>query len=261
MTILKKTLPLALLLSLAGCATPLMKAARDGQTEQVKAILDGGVDAKSKQGSYAVAAAAETGRVEVLKLLLSRGADPNAMGGLLCPNEVNGVMKLFASGQPTPQMAPAIAIAAFNGHAGAVKALVEGGADLNKEVPKTMQWPCNNYTALIFAAKGGSLEIVQYLLDKGANRNAKGGRFGGKTALEWAQKAGNTEVVAMLESAGTESAADRLARAEKAKKAADAATKAALDAVGGGAAQPAASEPAAAPAPKPKSRAAVDSQL
>jgi ankyrin repeat protein len=58
--------------------------------------------------------------------------------------------------------------------------LVENGADID------------NQTILHYAARGGSIEIVEFLLNGGANINHRD-RFG-ETALIYAAKKGNMEI-------------------------------------------------------------------
>lgn len=53
-----------------------------------------------------------------------------------------------------------------------------------------------NRTALMEAAAGGYLNIVQYLLDKGANPSLKDRE--GKTALDLAQEKNYTKIVTLL---------------------------------------------------------------
>jgi|GEM_PF-6681026 len=253
-------LPLALLFS-AGCATPLMKAAGAGDNDQVKALLDAGADPNAQKGG-ALATAVQSNKIDTMKLLLSRGARPDSHGFVICPaQKQSAVAALFAKEQDVPQEAPALVIATHNGNLKAMSVLLDAGADVNGAVVKTMQWPCNNYTSLIFAAKDGNAEAVQLLLDRGADRDARGGRWGGKTALEWLQKdGGGPEIMAMLEGAGSENAAARRARMDKLKAREAAETKAAIEAVSGA---PAAEEakPAAAPEPKAKPAPADESQL
>jgi ankyrin repeat protein len=56
---------------------------------------------------------------------------------------------------------------------------------------------------LQIAAKGGYLEVVQVLLDAGADVNAAAVRFGGgRTALQVAAECNHFDIVALLKSSG-----------------------------------------------------------
>lgn len=91
----------------------LYRAAGDGDTERVVALLDHGVDVNGRTGddSYALNRAAVYNQVEMVRLLLDRGANPNVRNSegdtpLICATKYAG------------------------GHAEIVKLLVEGGTDL-----------------------------------------------------------------------------------------------------------------------------------
>lgn len=63
----------------AGDVEALYKAAGDGDSTEVTAILDSGVDVNGRTatGSFALNNAAVENHTEVIKLLLGRGANPN----------------------------------------------------------------------------------------------------------------------------------------------------------------------------------------
>jgi ankyrin repeat protein len=195
----RAVLPLSLLF-FSGCATPLMKAAGAGDNDQVKALLDAGADPNAQKGG-ALFSAVSANKLDTMKLLLSRGARADSHGFVICPAQKQSALSaLFAKEQDVPQEAPVLVIDTHNGNLKAMKMLVDAGADVNGEVVRTMQWPCNGYTSLIFAAKDGNVEAVRFLLDHGADRNAHGGRWGGKTALEWLQKdGGDPDIMAILD--------------------------------------------------------------
>ncbi len=117
--------------------------------------------------------AAQSGHMEVMEVLLDRGADVNAQ------NE---------TGQT------ALIGAASLGDAELVNFLLDRGADpniTNKE---------SGFTALIAATWSDYPEIVETLLRKGAQVNAKD-KFG-KTPLKWAREKGHTQIIQLLQSAG-----------------------------------------------------------
>ena len=76
-----------------------------------------------------------------------------------------------------------------------VKYLISKGANVNARFQKF-----NNTTILMFASGAGNLEIVQYLIIKGSDINARDNN--GKTALMEASLEGNLEIVKYLVSQG-----------------------------------------------------------
>ena len=91
---------------------------------------------------------------------------------------------------------PAICIAARRGALGAVKALLDAGADPNTAAPHSLMTP------LIRAAGGGHVDVVKLLLGKGADVNAQAaGRF---TALTAAVDYAEPELVRLLLEAGAQ---------------------------------------------------------
>ena len=83
--------------------------------------------------------------------------------------------------------------AAYYGHLEIVKYLVENGADINAK-------DNNGWTSLIHAAYNGHLEVVKYLVENKADINAIGKYFGfdGLTSLMFASMNGHLEVVKYL---------------------------------------------------------------
>jgi ankyrin repeat protein len=85
---------------------------------------------------------------------------------------------------------PLLTRAAFNGHLGIVKLLLERGADVNTSTAITG-------TALHYAAKNGHEEVVSTLLSSGADVYSRNAR-GGWTALLCASHRGHVAVVRLL---------------------------------------------------------------
>lgn len=143
-------------------------------------------------------------RVPLVKELLAKGVDPNGV-------DVEG--------------SPMLVIAARNGSAGAVDALLAGGAKVNARTPAgdsalmtaaitgnveiarklrqrgaELEGPA--WTPLIYAATGGHDPMVTYLLAEGANINAASPN--GTTALMMAVREGKGSVVTLLLSKGAD---------------------------------------------------------
>lgn len=94
--------------------------AREGDSEQLAAFLDGGLppNLSDPDGNSLLMLAAYHGRPETVRLLLARGADPD---------------RLNARGQSI------IAGAMFKGEDEVVRALVDGGADLDAGTPSARE--------------------------------------------------------------------------------------------------------------------------
>jgi hypothetical protein len=158
-------------------ATPeeLIDAAKSGNAEAVKALLDKGVDvnAADKDDTTALIYTSMHGHTETVKTLLDKGANVNAVNN-------DGWTALMRASR--------------NDHTETVKALLDKGANVN--VADKDGW-----TALIYASNNGHTETVRALLDKGANVNAAD--KDGEVALMIASQNGHTQTVeALMEKAG-----------------------------------------------------------
>lgn len=166
--------------------TPLSKAAQGGHTETVKVLLDkrADPDVRGFAGKTALFWAVERGYGEVVTMLLEHNADPNLNN---------------TAGQ-TPLME-----AAKDGRADLVKQLVVHHADLNARegddgLPGTLDVSAGTgMTPLILAVVGGHADVVDVLVKAGADLSVR--NRGGQTAMDMAERSGNTEIVSLLRSA------------------------------------------------------------
>jgi hypothetical protein len=144
----------------------LLQAVRKGDAAAVKAALDAGVptDAKFRYDRTALSFAADRGQVEIVKLLLDRGADVNAKDSFY------GVT--------------ALVWAANNGHVEVARILLARGATGAGDVLES-------------GVEKRSVELVEAAIGSG-KLNAEELSF----ALEEADKAGAAEVTAALRKAG-----------------------------------------------------------
>ncbi len=161
---------------------PLLDAARRGEVEVVRSLLDGGADVNAARGDglTALHAAAERGHLDVAKLLISAGAELDAGTRI---------------GRYTP-----LHLAGRGGHGRVVGALVEAGADVNATTSNTGVTPVH----LAAAAVGGETSVAT-LLDHGADVNAREASSG-QTPLMFAAAYDRSAAVRMLLSRGADAA-------------------------------------------------------
>jgi uncharacterized protein len=140
--------------------TPLSLAAENASAPIIQALLQAGAHPTDS----ILMTAARTGNAEVVRMLLSRGADANARESSLGET--------------------ALMWAAAENHPDTVRALIEHGADPNARSEKlvypkdrfglegvTTILPRGNWTALMYSARQGSLEGAQALAEMGADLN------------------------------------------------------------------------------------------
>jgi ankyrin repeat protein len=161
--------------------TLLMASAGNGDLDAVKCLLDHGADVKAQManGYTALIGAAIAGDARVVALLLERGANPY----VVCKTDV-GILQTAAS------------MAAIMGRAECLRLLMAAGADVNVQGGPFEQ------NALLGAATSSSKETVRLLL---ARADVKATDWNGKTALDWAARRGETDIVQMLRAAGVPS--------------------------------------------------------
>jgi ankyrin repeat protein len=155
-------------LALLAGETPLMVASRAGKTAVVEALIAKGanLNARGTRGQTALMWAAAQGHPDVVKALLVRGADIHAKS-----NAWSEVMAVPPHGYlPYNRAIPhgsdtALMFAARSGDLSSAKQLVEAGANVND----VDAW---GISATTLAAHSGFTDLVEFLLDKGANPNA-----------------------------------------------------------------------------------------
>ena len=163
--------------------TPLIIAAHNGNLNSVRILLRYGADIAARgtltiddeviEGCAPLWAAAASGRLDVVKLLIERNADVDS--------------RTLTGSTP-------LRVAAHEGHLDIVRCLVESGADVNAR---------NDYesTPLMAACYYGHVSVVTYLIDKGAFMDLQY-QDSGNTALHDAVKRGYLEMVSQLLSRG-----------------------------------------------------------
>src|SRR5687768_6162944 len=144
--------------------TPLLQASRVGNAAMVELLLRSGANPSKAhpEGETPLLAASRSGSLPAVRLLLARSADVNAAEKF--------------------QGTTALMYAAAEGHLDVAGALLEAGADPNKQghvtaltQRKNADHPTGGMTALMFAARNGNEPMVRQLAAKGANLNLKNG--------------------------------------------------------------------------------------
>jgi len=158
--------------------TPLIKAAENGRIEVVRLLLEKGADVNkhNEGGETPLHYATRGGHIEAMTILLDHGADVSAKG----------------TGCGTP-----LQWAARSGQTKAAELLLAHDADINQQ--GTSEW-----TALIDAASHEHAGVVRLLLSRGADPNIQGSY--GRTALHEAASNNNVEIGRMLLAHGADPA-------------------------------------------------------
>ncbi|KAJ6573120.1 ankyrin repeat-containing domain protein [Mycena vulgaris] len=145
-------------------ATALQTASRQGHLEIVRLLLDEGADVNAEGGEHgpALQAAVRMGKLDVVRLLLDKGADVNAQGG---------------------KYGTAIQAASLMGHAVIAQLLVNKGVDAASTGRRSKR------RVSVLAWDIPTRKLYRLLLDNGADVNALGGEYG--TALQTASYTGN----------------------------------------------------------------------
>ena len=176
--------------------TALMMASRSGRVEAVKVLLDHGAQVNAKdtlRGTTALMWAAEQGHAAVVELLIRRGAEVRAQSDVLRPLKRRGLGFAPANDQGGPG-APikgglsALLFAARQGSMECVRALAASGADVN-------QVSADGSSPVLVAVQNGYYDLAFYLMDHGAKINLANSK--GWTPLYLAVKTRNQETTAI----------------------------------------------------------------
>ena len=160
-------------LALLGGETPLMIASRSGNPDVVTRLIGKGanVNARGPRGQTALMWAVSQQHPDVVKVLLARGADIHARSEVwkemmaVPPHGKPEYNRLIPHGGDT-----ALMFAARVGDLASARLLVAAGANVND----ADAW---GVSAMVLAAHSGFADLVEFLLDNGADANAAGPGF------------------------------------------------------------------------------------
>lgn len=184
--------------------TPLMYGAESGHAEIIRLLLESGatVDAQNKRGETALLYAVWEKKVEAVRVLLEFGADPHkkswddtpfvnaTYAGREIAQLITEASKHKSSAVGNAAQEEMLRSASFSGNFELVRDLIRQGTNINAPEQES------GWTAFIYAAAKGSLDIVQILLAAGADVNAAS--YSGQTALSEAAYWGHLEIVNLL---------------------------------------------------------------
>lgn len=153
--------------------TPVMTAARTGSPEVLELLLGAGADpdVRATRGQTALMWAASQRHHEAVRVLLRHGADVDARS-----DTWSQVMAVPPHADPANQQDvphggnTALLFAARVGDLGSAKLLVEAGSDIDA----VDAW---GVSAVVLAAHSGFGELLDYLLEAGADPNPAGAGF------------------------------------------------------------------------------------
>src|SRR6266446_5844185 len=184
--------------------TALMTAARVGDLDSVKVLLDRGAIVDAEDPTFqqtALMVAVREGHAEVVRLLIDRGANVNAKTrtgetpGWVLPNSVPGFghgIGIVRGGLPDrgsrytiPGALTPLLYAARDGRLEAARILVAAKANVNDT-------DANGITPLLMAITNNQMETARFLLDHGADINAMD--WYGRTPLWAAVEVRNMDV-------------------------------------------------------------------
>ncbi len=195
----------------------LTKAVMNKDTATVNQLLAGGIDVnvreKNSNATVLMVASSYEGYADMIELLILRGADVNAQSNdgktalMWAADNAPDAVEMLLNHRANVKLKmndgmTAFLQAIFGNLSGKVSTtvcdlLLKKGANVNAELtsPSAMGW-----TALHFASVNGDVELVKYLIRKGANVNHKSAE--GSSALYLAKQNGYQHVVKILRKAG-----------------------------------------------------------
>jgi ankyrin repeat protein len=182
------------LLIASGATLDAHLAAQLGMTHALAGFLDANpslLHALDARGATLLADACYWGQVEMARLLLDRGADPDqpTADGFLDIRPLGAAVATPDTPNPSDDEATVVALATL---------LLDRGADVNGRRK-------DGLTALHSAGYRGLLDVIRLLLARGADpriAGLPGGRHAGETPADMAEAQGQNGAAALLRDAG-----------------------------------------------------------
>ncbi|MEM7553771.1 MAG: ankyrin repeat domain-containing protein [Cyanobacteria bacterium P01_A01_bin.84] len=163
---------------------------RQSMISIIEVLADKGsnLNIRTSLGGTALMSAAESGYLDIVQVLISKGADVNAVEDLSQPHHIHPLLQgMEESLAERCQHKTALIIATEKGHTNIVDALLKAGADFTIADK-------NNRTALNIAIQEGYTKIIQLLENTGAEAPKESTQFS-EAALLGAAKQGNLETL------------------------------------------------------------------
>ena len=154
--------------TLPGGETVLMSAARAGSVQAVEALIARGTDVNAREetrGQTALMWAAGEGHADVIRVLLAAGADLGAVSHAPAEAVAAGGAGTYRRRVARIDAFTPFLFAVRAGRLDAVRALLDGGADVNETTP-------DGTSALVIAAANAHWELSAFLLNAGADPDA-----------------------------------------------------------------------------------------
>lgn len=191
-------------LASAGAYEDLEESVIRGNSTDAIALINRGVDINTvdKAGNSLITQAVVRDMPELVDFLIKRRARLNvrnrngetALSMAAFTGQMNYVQRLVEAGAEVDFYGWApLLYAAYNGHTAIVEYLLKRGADINAKTE-------NGLTALFFAARFGHIEIIKVLLKNEADPTVVSENM--ETAVDWALKSENTDIADLLRAAG-----------------------------------------------------------
>lgn len=201
--------------SYSGAEAKKMEKRRIDAARALLLVDSGDVNVQNEYGETLLMRAVNLGETEIVKLLIARGANVNLndiLGNtasvLAYEKDLTEIEGLVKTASVTPSMLNAFLRAAISKKDSVkVREFLAAGANANLEYAIDYTHQDIKRTALILAVQAGDPAIVEMLLAKGANVNARGLLYGSEhglkygTALEAAESSKNSAVINLLRKA------------------------------------------------------------
>ena len=172
----------------------ILAAARDGDADAVRELLAGDpslVGAVDVHRKTPLHLAAEHDHAEVAELLLDAGAELEAWTSWgATPLEWAGVLGSRRAGD------------VLLAHGARLTLATAAGLGLIDDLPRLARQDGAVSAAFVLACRNGHTDAARFLLDRGANVDARG--FFGATGLHWAAHYGHADTVRFLLDAGAD---------------------------------------------------------